>query len=72
MGMYTSLKFKEDKNMIDYIIKNLSDDEIGTRLNEIERKTHRFGANVNELEKEKETLISELERRGYTTVYINC
>lgn len=42
-----------------------ADDTIVARLNEIDKKKCRFGANVEELENEQKELISTLKNRGY-------
>lgn len=42
-----------------------SNDAIVARLNEIDKKKCRFGANVEELENEQKELINTLKNRGY-------
>lgn len=42
-----------------------ADDAIVARLNEIDNKKCRFGANVEELENEQKELINTLKNRGY-------
>lgn len=42
-----------------------SNDAIIARLNEIDKKKCRFGANVEELENEQKELLNTLKNRGY-------
>lgn len=51
--------------MIHYDVTQLSVEDIEIRLNQIDRKKCRFGADVDELDKETETLLNECKNRGY-------
>lgn len=57
------------KNM--KIEETLSDDDVVARLNEIDKKKCRFGANIEELENEQKELINILKNRGYEINVVN-
>ncbi len=46
-------------------VTQLSDEDIEMRLNQIDKRRCRFGANVVELEEENQILLNELINRGY-------
>lgn len=72
-GMHINPVFCEEceKGLNRKDIMELSDEYIEIRLNQIEHRKCRFSENVDEIEQEREVLINELKRRGYTFNYID-